>query len=323
MKSNSSTRQYLNNREGRGVLAFFHSLNSTKDIQGLIKEGETENQYLECKSPAVSYLNKGMKNKLSKYLSAFVNSGGGIIIWGVRTNEYRGLDRLTQIEHVPLVKSFKKDLDLNIPILTIPPVRFLNKLIKEKTQDKKGLVISYIFPTKGDPVRAEDGNFYLRIKDKTQQMPYEVIKRMFLGADTPELFMILDPQLIKVDTQGRWKIPITLSNNSSYAAKNTQVGVTINNPDACEKIDFTGFKDASDLNPGSRIYITWTLSAPIYKKLDSVIGEMMVTLRARRRLFDITVTIYSEKMRARYQIFKIYLFRKKFKIKETKRDYLY
>lgn len=307
-------------------LNFYDSLKSFQDLQLLIKTGETESQYLECKSPSAPYLSKEIKNKLSQNLSAFANSGGGVIIWGIRTDKWKDLDRLTQIEPIPSVEDFKKALDVNVPILTMPAVQFKNKIIKEKSKDTKGIIITYVFQTAGDPVQANDGNFYLRIKDTPQLMPYETIKRMFLGTYSPDLSMVFDRRLIKIIEQNKWKIPIILSNKSNYPAKNTIVTVSINNPNACERIDSKGFLDQSDINPGRKIYITQVLREPIYKGLRSFIGEIIVTmkrLKALKRLLDITVKIYSEGMRARYQRIKIYLFKKRFKIKEINSDYLY
>jgi hypothetical protein len=312
--------------KAENILNFYNTLNTFEDIQKLIDSGEAESQYLECKSPSSPRLDKGLKSELARIISGFSNTSGGIIIWGVKTDRHGNLDILTQIEPIGSIKNFVKELELSIPLLTEPPIQTRTKIIKEKPKDNKGLAITYVPITKGDPIRVTNENFYLRMGDHIEPMPYEVIKRMFIGANTPDLFMVLDPRLIKVDEQGRWKIPITLSNYSNYTAKNTKVAVGLNNPDACERIDFSGFIDQSDINPGKKIYITQTLREPIYKKLDSVIGEMRITmkkLKIPKRLLDLTVKIYSEGMRARYQRIKIYLFKKRFRIKEVERDYLY
>jgi len=305
------------------ILELFQSFKSLDEIQKFIEEGEVENEYLECKQSDSAHLGSGLKKQLARTMSAFANNKGGIILIGVQTDKAGEVDRLTQIVPIGSVKKLAKEIKTILPLVCEPPVRFVVKTIKEKESDKKGIVGIYIYPTSSDPVRATtEKKFYLRIGGNDQPMPYETIKRMFLGAESPDVWKRLDPRLVKIK-EGKWEIPIELKNFSTAIAKNTTVTIRINNPSSCEKIEFQGFKDQSDINPGSKIYMTRVLREPIYKGLNSLIGTMFVTMKKRKIKLDILVTIYSENMRARYQKIKIYLYKRKFRIKELERDYLY
>ena len=313
---------YISGKES--VLDFYNSLNTFEDINRLIEEGEVESDYLECKQVESPHLGRGIKRQLSETASAFANNKGGVILIGVETDPKEGADRLTQIAPVGAVEKLAREIKTSFPLICEPPVKFAVKTIKKEEADKKGIVAIYIYPTSSDPVMsALEKKFYLRIRGGDENMPYETIKRMFLGSKSPELWMELDPRLIQIKENNKWEIPITLKNLSTAIAKNTTVTVEIINFSFCEKLEFTGFIDQSDINPGSKIYITETLEKPIYKGLGSLIGEMFVTMKKEKRKLELLIKIYSENMIARYQIIKIYLYKRRFQIKELEKGYLY
>jgi len=248
-----------------------------------------------------------------------------VILIGVETDPQGRGDRLTQITPIGIVEKLAREIKTIFPLICEPPIKFTIKIIKEKETDKKGILAIYIYPTSSDPVMSvSEKKFYLRIGGGDEIMPYETIKRMFLGSKSPDVWMRLDPRLIRMKEDNKWEIPINLENSSSAIAKNTIVAIRIINFSFCEKLEFTPlFRDQSDVNPGDKIYITDPLKNPIYKGLNSLIGEMLVTMKKGKRKLELLIKIYSENMIARYQRIKIYLYKKKFRIKEIERGYLY
>ena len=80
--------------------SLYNNLQSLNSVRDLIAEGEAEGQFLECKAPRSSQLERGLKSQLAVAVSGFANSGGGVIVLGVSTDNklHPGLDVLTQIE---------------------------------------------------------------------------------------------------------------------------------------------------------------------------------------------------------------------------------
>lgn len=310
------------------IKKIFDSLDSFKAIERLIDEGESENDYLECKAPTTPVLDKGLKAKLSQAISGFSNNAGGIIIWGVSTTPHNreGLDVLTQIQEIGSIKQFKKQIDLSIPNLSKPSLdSCLSKVITRESTDTRGLAITYIPKVDGDPIQANDGKFWLRVRAEFVEMPYETLKRMFCGTAGPDLEPLIDNQLVKLNTDGSWNIPIVIQNRSSAAARDTEVSVVIQNPDVCEKISTTGFKDQSDVNPGEKIFMI-ELNKPLHRGLNSVVGNLVVKMKkaklSKRRL-DLEINIYSSNMRAKTTSITIQLAKKGFSITKVKSNDIY
>lgn len=318
--------------ETNPALSLFYSISSFTRLQELINDGEAEGQYLECKAPSTPRLNDGLKSQLAEAVSGFSNSGGGIIIWGMSTTKHShsGLDVLTQITPLGNVKTFAQQIDLMIPRLTTPSVstdKSWNKIIKESTRDTKGVIISYLPPTKGDPVQSTiNREFYIRNGDAFNKMPYELLKRMFMGTEAPILVPKFDSRIVSLGNNGEWKIPIIVQNESSAAAKDTEVSIIIENRHVCQDIKADGFRDTSDVNPGKCVYMV-RIRRPIHRGLNQLAGKIIVSMakhrKLTRRILKIRVTIYSDKMRARRWHIKVQLAKKGFSVTKTKDEYLY
>ncbi|MCH8027132.1 MAG: ATP-binding protein [candidate division Zixibacteria bacterium] len=311
------------------ALAMFESLNSFKAIQNLIDEGESENQYIECKAPTSPKLGRDTKSQLSRAVSGFANTGGGVIIWGVSTTRHKhsSLDILSQIEAIGSVKKFAQEIDLSIPVLIGPNTlkQRPSKIIYKKSKDTKGIVITYITPTSGDPVQANDGKFYLRIRDEFKEMPFETIKRMFSGSASSDLYPNFDDSIVKLEDDGSWSVPVAIENKSSVAAKEITVSLRIENFSACETVSCSSFYDASDVNPGKKLFIV-ELKSPIHRGLNQIVGRLSVKMKKKKRMkriLNLEISLYASNMRARKRYVSIQLAKTGFSVKSTKDEFLY
>ncbi|MFA5954473.1 MAG: ATP-binding protein [Patescibacteria group bacterium] len=308
---------------------FFNSFTKMEDIEKLISEGETEGQYLECKSPQGPYFDKGLKSQLAKELSAFANAGGGVILFGVSTTKHKHseTDVLSQIEEVGAVKKFRKELDVITTTLIEPSIiSCRSKVIFRNPSDSRGVVVTFVPPTPGDPIRSNlDREFYIRIGDDSSKMPYETVKKMFAGTAGPELSALFNDRLVKLEGDGSWKIPIILSNESSAAAKDTEVSVTVINGSACETISGEIFKDQSNVNPGSKVFMT-DIDKPIFRGKNVVVGYIVVKMKKAKfykRNLNLKIDIFASNMRAKTYTITIKLAKKGFSVMKTKSEYLY
>lgn len=307
----------------------YESLKSFKSLRDLIDAGETEGQMLECKSPQSPKLNKGLKAQLAEAVSAFANTTGGVIIWGMSTTHHAhsGADVLTQIEPIGNCDAFLQATKKAIPGLTTPPVLdCLSKPIRKSKKDTRGVVVTYIPPVVGDPVRTVDNpQFYYRSDDQCVVAPYDMVKRLFAATDIPDLEPYFGSELVSQMDDGSWRLPVGLANRASAVARDVTVYVQVENPDVTSKIVPSTFTDASPYNPGRRVFISY-LPRPVHRGLSIYVGELQVTMqvqaRAKRRL-DLSVQVFADKMRAKRFSYVVTLAKKKFKVKKVSEGFVY
>lgn len=307
----------------------YSSITNLEDIEKLILEGETEGQYLECKSPQQVKIDRGFKVQIAKEISAFSNAGGGVILCGVSTtkHDHSGTEFLSQIEEIGLAKKFKKELDL-ITATSIEPsiINCRSKIIFKNLSDTKGIIVLYVPPTPGDPVRnIHDREFYIRVGDSCPVMPYDAIKRMFAGTSGPELSALFDNRLVVLQKDGSWKIPIILNNESSAAARDTDVSVTVLNKESCDQIKGENFEDQSGINPGIKILMA-DVKSPIFRGKKVLVGYIIVKMKKEKltkRNLELKIDIFASNMRAKTYTMTVKLAKKGFSVIKTRSEYLY
>jgi hypothetical protein len=309
--------------------ALFDNLDRFARIQELIDSGEAEGQLLECKAPQSPQVDRGTKAQLSTAVSGFANSGGGVVIWSVSTDNHihSGLDILTQIQPIGYCTRFAQRIDRLLPQLTRPALGCPpSRVLLAHASDSKGLVVTYIPGTVGDPVQAlDDQHFYVRVGAEFLVMPYEVLKRMFMGSSSPHIRPVLDGRLVVREPNGIWRIPIVLENSSSAAAKDVMISLTVLNPDACDKVDSHGLRNVSAVNPGKQMF-TQTITGNIYRRLNIVIGSLLVTMKRpkrSKRILSLQVSVYADRMRAQQFVMRVQLAKKGFTVEQRKSDFLY
>ncbi len=308
------------------ALHLFDSIKKYNDLENLIEEGESEGLYLECKAPSAPKVNQDIKAHLGKAISGFSNTTGGIIIYGMSTDNHHhsSLDVCTQVEPIGSCVKFEKQIMNIVPTLSTPAITNCRaKSIKIKSSDTKGVVVVYIPKYNGDPVQsASDGHFYFRSGDGFVKAPYEMIKRLFASTKTPDLQISIDDDLVMKDN-GIWIIPIVLSNNSSSIAEHIIVNITVENSASCESISSTkDYNDISDLNPGTKVYSS-NVKTVIHKGFSLVNGSLKIKMKSNKRTLKIKVEIFADKMRARYTDVTINLTKSGFSVKETSSGFLY
>lgn len=302
------------------------SIKTFKDLDKLIDEGEAESLLLECKSPVEPKLNKDLKKTLAKAISGFSNTNGGVIIWGMSTTKkaHSGLDILTQIEPIGSIKRFSGEVSNKIPTLSIPTIsNFENKIIKKQVKDTKGVLLTYIPLNIGDPIQSIiDDYFWYRSGDDFIKTPYPMLKRLFAATESPNLSVLIHNSIMKVDENGFWDIPLTISNESSAVGENTKISVTISNSEACLEIKTVGLKDISNLNPRSKVF-SGELNGVAHRGFDTVIGSLKIKMKSSNKKVVLKVHIFANKMRAKGQTFDIKLFKTKYTTKLIKEEFLY
>ena len=310
--------------------ALFRSVLTYADVERLIDTGAVEDQYLECKAPGSPELNPGTRAQLSEAASGFANSGGGIIIWGVSTDKHlaSNLDVLTQMEPIGRVSRFAQQVDRALLGATVPQVGSPpSRVIHRSKGDSKGVLLTYVPPTPGDPVQAlNDRKFYIRVGDEFREMPYETLKRMFAGAEGPLLKPLFDERLVKCDDKGIWQVPFALYNKSSAVARDTHVSILVQNPEACARVTSgQGLDDQSEINPGQTIFHA-AVDAPIFRGLNQLVGWLSVEMKKGskpRRVLKLRIRVFADRMWASQWSYKLQLAKTGFSIKDVVETFVY
>lgn len=309
----------------------FSNLSSYSGIKTLIDNGEAESLYLECKAPHSPSVDRGIRASLSQALSGFSNSSGGVIIWGVDTTNHpkSGLDILTQIIPIGNVSAFAKRIDSAIPTLTAPPVQTPpSKVLVGKPGDTRGIVITFIPKTSGDPVQALESDYvyWMRSTDEFVKLPHEFIKRLFASTQGPELVPDFHAGLVKSDANGFWDVPFILENRSSAAGLFAMIRVAVKNSSACETIVPVNMVDQSSVNPGVSVY-SQSSEKPVFRGLNQIMGHLKFKMKRSgkisKRVLDLEIEVFAQQMRAKRWIKKVSLAKKGFSVRNVSENWLY
>lgn len=307
-------------------LILFQSLASWQDLQDLIDNGEAEGLHLECKAPSSPKLNQDSQALLAKALSGFSNAAGGIIIWGMSTTKHShsGLDVLTQLEPIGNCQQFARLVENKIPLLATPMVQGTQtKVIKEHSKDTRGVAITHIPQSHGDPVQSnKDHRYYFRTGDAFEPAPHEMIRRLFHAVESPDLRPLVKPELTKLSKKGHWIIPISIKNHSVAIGEHVYVSVKVLNASSCKSIETSILRDVSGINPGEKVFH----SSPdfvIHRGMDMIVGTLYVRFKPRKRALRLEITVYANRMKAREVEISLQLLKTKRTVKQTREKLLY
>lgn len=309
--------------------SLFEQLSTYQALKELIESGETEGLYLECKAPSEPRLTKDLKRTLATAISGFANTAGGLVIFGLSTTKHAhtGLDVITQIEPIGSVGKLEQQIRTTIPTLTIPRVLSVKiRIIRERPHDTRGVVAVYVPTAVRDAVQStEDNIFYIRTGDDFRAAPYEIIRRLFSAVDSPDLIVRFESRLVKIESDGRWKIPIVISNESPAVAEYVKVTAAISNSEAIDQATSDGFHDQSSVNPGKTIFMT-DIQSVIHRGLDQIAGTLLVKMRQSKRpkrALKLEIVVYANKMRAKKVTCSLSLARAGFTVKDLKHSDAY
>ncbi|HOV24267.1 MAG TPA: putative DNA binding domain-containing protein [Candidatus Marinimicrobia bacterium] len=161
-------------------------------LEGYVKEKQEENLYLDFKTINNSdFSNKDDKRNLSRSISGFANSSGGIIIWGIiakkNDNNIDCANSFQLIENLNLSKSKINELTGR----AVNPLveNILHKVVK--FEHDKGVLISLVPESDSGPHMAKLGHdrYFKRSGDSFYRMEHYDIEDMFGRRKKPKLIL--------------------------------------------------------------------------------------------------------------------------------------
>lgn len=150
-----------------------------------------ESVYLDFKravSTSADLQQEDVKN-LSKSLSGFANTGGGILVFGMATGPSKKGEPsyAKEFAPVPNVSAFHEAIKKRVRQCTIPPIAGIDTHVVLSPDDEStGVLLVLVPPSDGGPHRAvgthhKDVNdrYYIRTADETSVMPHDLLADRF------------------------------------------------------------------------------------------------------------------------------------------------
>lgn len=174
-------------------------------IDALIEDRASEELFLDFKEASKTTLQSSLPStdgdNLSKAISGFGNSEGGLLVWGVRCAPGKsGADVATEIRPLEDAQGFRSQLEGVVSRLTIPPHATVeHHVIPIAGSERAGLVATLIPKSPRAPHRAETGhrNYYIRAGSSFVPISHDALAGLFGRPPFASLDLSFVPHLVK------------------------------------------------------------------------------------------------------------------------------
>ena len=155
-------------------------------LQQVIDDGTVETDYLEfkgCLQNNVLLPNEKLREEYGQALSAFANTGGGVLVWGIHASQdSKGVDRAQSPALAPDAALLNSKLDVIERDVTNPPVLGVQKF-PFITEGTKGFVVCLIPESRWKPharrINGKDEYYYMRVSSHSIQADHSTLRRLF------------------------------------------------------------------------------------------------------------------------------------------------
>lgn len=202
-----------------------------EDINQLIENGIEESLNLEFKSAGSLGKQDGKKKEIAKDVSAFANSDGGIIVYGVREEEHVASE-ITYIDGDEFSKEWLEqvintNIQRRIKGIEIFPIRFNDDI-------NKSVYIVKIPASSWAPHMSKDNRYYRRFNFQSVKMEEYEVRNLFNRREKTELR--IDSIQVKTGAmrkrrgeieERRYKLICSITNDSNAVEKNYKIQLAI------------------------------------------------------------------------------------------------
>lgn len=261
-----------------------------KALDDLIADREAESLFLDFKRSADDgtgprLLSDDSKN-LSKSVSGFGNSSGGVVIWGVDCRRDASGNEVPS--KVPLTDAhgYRTKLESALSRATIPPPAGVHMLVlQDDPSQPAGYVVMRVPQSHQGPLRSVDTKHYhMRAGSAFEIVPHDVLAGMFGRPPRPDVFAMFISSAVRADRHEYLdlRLRIVAANGGAVIAERPYLAI--------ELLDFPlkGF-ELTVTNPSDYIKRRGPLPSA------SVVGNVGVVLapRATEELCTFTIKIPS------------------------------
>lgn len=198
-----------------------------RHLESLVSSDEKtcEGQFLEFKSGRTQKVGEAW----SRELSAFANTGGGVVVWGIGTERHDGVDYASKIEKVPNPLTLKAQLEKQLQHGTDPLVSGVETIPIPSSGDP-GFVVCYIPESTYKPHRAllcTGHPYFGRFSHRTDIVPTTWLRRLFYPEKTLRLMGRLDV-VANDSVESNWRINGFVANCGPVTAQSMYVQIVSN-----------------------------------------------------------------------------------------------
>lgn len=178
-------------------LKIWHQISTLNDIQSLIGRDEDLLLEFKCTSSEDGRLTNDDQRNLSKAISGFAHRDGGVIVWGIVTQNLSGVDKAISLRPIKNVQTFNTSLESYVLSATDPSLNGIESTVifeNDNPSQGFGFLVTYIPQSDGEHRSTHKGapGFYKRFQQGHQYLPTSDIKLLFFRTFSPELVALVD-----------------------------------------------------------------------------------------------------------------------------------
>lgn len=280
--------------------SLYATLRSEGDLQKLKEEGQRETLHLEFKQKHDTRdgnLHDDDKKNFSAALSAFANSDGGVLVWGVETrHDSSGHDVVRALKPITDIGDFRSKLGQYLKDAVQP---FVEGVVVEEipgSTSNTGYLRCLIPSSEATPHRSEwDHEYYKRTAEGVKyRLEHFDLEDMFGRRSRPNLELEVQCRPINNEEED---LLFSMENKGRAIAKN--IGFIALSPDIEKVITAPPFRNLSAQNPHTTF--SWSNQGVLIHPIpfNTFLGAVVIQRRDRRRPLILTLTWYCENMRFR------------------------
>ncbi|MBP9095466.1 MAG: ATP-binding protein [Ignavibacteria bacterium] len=221
---------------------------SEETINDLINPEEPQEEGLNLDFKIVSNIVKDNKRNYGKALSGFANSGGGVIIWGIKTTKIGNIDYASELKPIIDVENFLNSLKSWEKDLVKPIVENVEHKIV-KGSNYTGFIITFIPSSDSSPHMScapDEHKYYKRNGDRFIFMQHFEVEDMYKKIKKPKLE--IECHFIFAGSRGGYKpgwiylynLHISLINKGGGAALFPYLSINMKSPKEISKYGVDG-----------------------------------------------------------------------------------
>lgn len=251
---------------------------SFDDIEKLISNEVEENIHLDYKAAgALDKKDDKKRNEITKDISAFANSDGGIIVYGVSEEDHRPKG-ISPVDG----RIYTKEWLENVIQLIQPRIDGL-KIYPVRINDLEQSIYVVKIPRSGDaPHMARDKRYYKRFNFKSEPMEDYEVKDLYNRTSIPKLEItgcLFSPR--ETDNEVEYELVAGIVNSGNHVCESYKLNFYINTATYCNKISYKPLevKNSFTIIDKNRLKLSSPSQEPIYPNEQLDMGHFEIIVK--------------------------------------------
>jgi hypothetical protein len=208
------------------------------DLLALINSGEKESLTLDYKECAALANTDGKKSDIGKHVSAFANSAGGTLVYGMKENGHVPTELDEGFDPNVISKEWLEQVINSNIQRRIDGIR-INAVDLSTTHPRRVAYVVHIPQSMRAPHQAADHKFYKRYNFESKPMEEYEIRDVGRRSESPTLSVIfkLPDERVRVDSGNAFKITPLITNEAATPAEYAVIDVLL---DTRLEVEYSG-----------------------------------------------------------------------------------